>query len=56
MKTYSIVYKVGDSVEIIIDPNSNAEKLLETIKADANVVAIWEGSLLGPSREIWSRN
>jgi len=49
-----IVYEFRKPVTLIIDPASNLELLLETIKFDDRVSELWQGSLMGPSRKIWS--
>lgn len=55
MEIFSIEYEFGSPVDIIINPESNSAKLLETIKSDEKVVKIWKGSLLGPSHVFWKR-
>ena len=50
-----IVYEFRRPVTVIVDPASNPALFLETIKSDERVIELWQGSLMGPSHKVWSR-
>ena len=50
-----IVYEFRKPVTVIVDPTSNLELFFETIKFDGRVIELWQGSLMGPSYKVWSR-
>ena len=50
-----IVYEFREPITVVVGPDSNIALFLGTVKFDERVIELWQGSLMGPSYKVWSR-